>query len=470
MLQKIREFAETGWSKLLDALSAQIPFTQVVDELDKEISSMLQPLERRINELDNEEIFALLILRQLDANIKLCRRDGAAPLISSLVYFIEDTLYNAIVLAQVGKRKEAAQLRDMLSDAIAFFEYEWGWNFYIHTLYTMHRLYRIAKYSLPAIEGFAKWAKKLERSLERGLAMRGAALNFYLPPYYLYRGHLPTKITPEGARRISQAVTNLWDIAKTKRVKLSAYAPIEGEEKGIFWSDFYEGLTRTLNERLNQKYGLPVMDAPLIIRVAYDEEAQYTQSVAYFKREGEGYSVTFFKPKGARIVPAEEAHIVFHEVIPGHAYANYLEDKFGFGGKPVTTAWSVSVRLFPSIVDVFSILHEGWALLAQELGANAVDSEEVKKAMINEILLYVERVLVVEKTLPFYTVKLHIPRLADPYQFSSYFVGYIIYRLLVRKKGMESAIKAITQGIYPYIPSETEFVEEIERLKADWLK
>lgn len=466
MLEKIREYANKEWSKVMDALSAQVPLNEVLDEMESKLKELLSPLEARAPKLSQEEIFSLLILRQLDANIKVARRDGVAPFISSIVYFIEDTLYDAIILAQLGKRKEAASLRDLLDDALIIFEYEYMWNYYIHTLFSMHRLYKTAKHHLPSVEGFAKWGKKLERALEKGLAMRGKPLQFYLPPYYLYRGLIPIKISPEGARKISNAIISLWETLKDKRVGLKVFAPIEGDEKGQIWLDFYDGLVRNLNERLHRTFNLPVMDVPLNIRVAYDEEAHYTQSVAYFKREGDGYSVTFFKPKGMPIIPAEDAHIVFHEVVPGHAYANFLEDKFGTHSKPVTLAWSASLRLFPSFVDAFSLVHEGWALLAQELGTRVTASDEVRKAMINEILMYVERVLVIERNLPFHTVKTYIPRIADPYQFASYFIGYIVYRMLVRKKGLEAAVRTIANGIYPMIEpfTEDEIVHEVRSL------
>lgn len=465
MLNKIREFAEKEWVKLLDALSAQVPLGEVLSDLEGKIKDLLAPLEKKVDNLSPQDVFALLILRQLDAFIKVCKRDGTAPIISSLVYRIEEMLHDALIFGLTKKRSEASRLRDALDEALGIFEYEWHWDFYVHTLISLQKMYRIVKYQAPAIEGFAQWSKRATKLLEKGLSMRGRTLHFYLPPYYLYRGLLPTKITPAGAQQISSAIYDLWEIAKTKRIKLKTYAPVEGEEKGEFWLDFYEGLIRHLIEGLHKKFGLPIMDAPIVVRVAYDSEAQLTQSVAHFKVEGDNYVVSFFKPKGQPIIPAEEAHVVFHEVMPGHAYAAFLEDRFRAGATPLGEAWFTSTRLFPSFVDVFSVVHEGWALLAQEIGTELVGSEEVKKALNNEILLYVERVLVVEKTLPYYTVRPFVPRIADPYQFASYFCGYIVFRDLAEKNGLPSAIKAITDGVYPHAITEEDFLRGIKKLK-----
>lgn len=463
MLYKIRDFADTEWSKIYDALVAKIPLDTVIEELSSKVNSMRAPLEKKVGDLDDQEIFALLILRQLDTFLKVCARDGTAPIISSIVHFVEDVLYDAMVAAIAGRKSEAATLRDLVTEPLSIFEYEHHWDFYVHTLLSLQRIYSMLKHQGAGLEGFVQWSKKMGRILERALAMRGRTLNFYLPPYHILRGHIPARITPETARKISASVYDLWLKVRKRKVPLKLFAPIEGEEKGEIWADFYEGLIRTVNERMNRKFGLPPIDVPITVRVVYDREAQLTTSVAHFKKVGDNYIATFFKPEGKVVAPAEEAHLVFHEVVPGHAYAEFLESKFRFGVTPLSEAWATCVKLSPSFVDVFSVVHEGWALLAQELGTNLLESDEVRKGWVREILLYVERALVIEKTLPFYTVKPHISRIADPFQFSAYFYGYIVFKSLIKKEGLAPAIKAITNGTYPYIPTEKEIIDVINQ-------
>lgn len=409
-----------------------------------------------------QDVYGLLAARQLDCFMRLCYRDGFAPILSSIVYTIERDLYDMLTSAGISKQ-ERKEMQEELLETTSFLAYEFNWTVYLHTLVTLQRIKRaVTKYG--AAIGASRWAREIDKLVSTCIANIGAVLPFTIPLRWLLEGLIPMRLDDDTYLRIHKVVRELWvALSGIAKVGFLPPAPVPEHEVLQFYSDFTEGTLRIIQERLTQTYHLPVVDEPLRVVVVYGEEARYTQSVAFFRETNKGMEIYIFKPPDAPFNPAQEIHLLFHEGIPGHAYIAHNHRKAG-APLPVDDALRLTSLSGLAFIDVFSVFHEGWAVFAQRLGAELSESDDLKRYFFVELLSYLERFLVLENIIPLYTVKPHIPRFAEPFQFASYFVGYLLWEICSEREGMHGVWQRAAQGVYPHHPTNKELLSVLERL------
>lgn len=443
MEKELKEFLTTEWGRVSQMLVSEVDFVNNLEFLLKEVGGLREKAEERIGNLTSSEAFTLLAIRQLHSFLRLCQRDGTAPLVSTIVYLAESNLYDLLLAAQAGKKQGAEEGRERLEQIFSYFEYEWDWQFYIHTLVSLQRINKVLTHQAPTISGFAQWSKRVKRLVDRALAMKGALLNFNMPSKWLYEGLVPCKWGDREVLEVSRTLRDMWkklSLAVKEERKPPVFAIPSEEEIETFTEDFYEIALREIQERLLRAYKIPPLDEPLTIRVVWGEEASLTQSVAYYTREDGEAIFAVFKPVGKPVDPIEEFHLLFHEVLPGHAYAVFLQR-----GGDVDDAGRLPFLAPMSFLDVHSVFHEGWAVFAQDIGVGLFpEKDELAKRWLKELLAYLERALVVEAAIPLYTVKPFVPRLADPFQFASYFWGYILWKI-----AGADAFRLLMEGSFP---------------------
>lgn len=458
----VADFLATKWRDFESVLINPPSFARAIEDMARSVAEMRRSAESPNQIQTARDVYGVLAARQLDYFMRLCYRDGFAPILSTVVYTIERDLYDMLVSAGVSKA-ERAEMQQELLETTTFLAYEYNWTVYLHTLVTLQRIKRaVTKYG-PAI-GAARWAREVDKLISTCLANIGAVLPFTIPLRWLIEGNIPIRLDDDAYFKIHKIVRELWvALSGIAKVGFLPPAPVPETEVHQFYADFTEGALRAIQERLTQTYHLPVIDEPLRVVVVYGEEARYTQSVAFFRETSKGMEIYIFKPPDAPFNPAQEIHLLFHEGVPGHAYLAHNHRKVG-APLPVDDALRLTSLSGLAFIDTYSVFHEGWAVFAQRLGAELTESEDIKRYFFVELLSYLERFLVLENIIPLYTVKPHIPRFAEPFQFSSYFVGYLLWEMCAERDGMRGVWQRASQGVFPYHPTGKELVGVLERL------
>jgi len=360
--------------------------------------------------------------------------------------------------------QEAKSLREELLETVAFFAMEYNWTVYLHTLVTLQRIKRAVNKYAAAVKGMSKWAKQIDKFLTAGLNNIAAVLPLQIPITWLVEGNIPIRLSSEEATELHKLVRELWVVLSgIAKIGFLPPAPVQESEALKFYTDFAEGTLRITQERLSKTYHLPPLDEPLRVVVVYGDEARYTQSVAFFRETTDRkMEIYIFKPPQAPFNPSQEIHLLFHEGIPGHAYIAAMHRRGGI--HPVDESLRLTSLSGLSFIDTFSVFHEGWAVFAQRLGAELSESDEVKRYFFVELLSYLERFMVLENLVPLYTVKPHIPRFAEPFQFSSYFLGFLLWEILADEEGMVGVWRKAMAGDYPILPSGKDILRALGRL------
>jgi len=459
---EVMEFFESYWRATETVIINPPSFPSIIQKSLEEAEKLLERLAHTPVEDDND-IYAFLSARQLYSYLRLCYRDGFAPILSTMIYNIESDLYDLLLEGKKG----AAEAKERILDKAAFLAQEYNWTIYLHSLVTLQRIKRALARHGTAVGG-ARWAKDMERFISQALANIGATLPFVMPLNWLLEGLVPARINETDYIRFHKLVRELWVmLSGLAKIGFLPEAPVSPEDVGKFYADFTEGTLRLVQERMTSFYHLPVVDIPIQVSVVYGEEAQYTQSVAFFRESGDVMEIYLFKPPGTPFNPVQELHLLFHEGIPGHAYASYLHTRQE-RVLPVDMALRFTQISGFAPIDTFSVFHEGWAVFAQRIGAELTGNTDVVRYFFVELLSYLERFLVLENIIPMYTVKPHIPRFADPFQFASYFVGYLLWELASRtRRGMKYVYEKLFNGAFPYLPSSKQLVEILEILLKD---
>ncbi len=465
--EKVIDFLNTDWRKIEEILIDPHQFPTKIGEIATKVTALRHSVENPKEVTNQRDLYATLAARQIEVFIRLCYRDGFAPILSSIVFSIEREIYDILLGSAVEKvgAEQTKRVRDELLEMVSFFALDYNWTVYLHTLVTIQRIKRALNKYAAAIRGASKWAKQMDRFITAGLNNIAAVLPLQIPIQWLIECNVPVRLSTEEVIEIHKLVKNLWvTLSGIAKVGFLPPAPVPEAEVLRFYSDFAEGTLRIIQEQLTSKYHLPPIGKPLRIVVVYGEEAKYTQSVAFFRETAGGQmEIVIFKPPQAPFNPAQDIHLLFHEGIPGHAYAAYLHLSQG-GVIPVDEAMRITNLSGISFVDAFSVFHEGWAVFAQKVGAELSESFDLNRYFFVELLSYLERFMVLENLVPLYTVKPHIPRFAEPFQFSSYFVGFLLWEILSQEQGMGNVWRTLSAGNYPIIPSGNLLINALKKL------
>lgn len=458
----VAEFLNTTWRDFENILINPPAFQRNIANMMQQVTALRQNAESPNQITAARDVYGMLAARQLDYFIRLCYRDGFAPILSTVVYTIERDIYDMLVSVGLTKH-ERKQMQDEIRETTSFLAYDYNWTVYLHTLVTMQRIKRaVTKYG--SAIGATRWAQEIDKLISTCLSNIAAVLPFNIPLRWLIEGLVPIRLDENSYFTIHKVVRELWKaLSGVAKIGFLPPAPVAEQEVLQFYADFSEAVLRVVQERLVETYHLPMVDTPLRIVVVYGEEARYTQSVAFFRETAQGMEIYIFKPPGAPFNPAQEIHLLFHEGIPGHAYISNTHAKAATL-LPVNEGLRLTAISGLAFLDVFSVFHEGWAVFAQRLGAELSENEEVKRYFLVELLSYLERFLVLENIIPLYTVKPHIPRFAEPFQFASYFVGYLLWELCTEKYGIGETWRRASNGVYPYHPTARELIEILTRL------
>jgi len=462
----ISEFLTTTWANFENELANSANFTHNIQNILNVMAKIETDIEKLSPE-DGEDIFAKLAFRQLNAFVKLCYRDGYAPILSTLLYTAESQIYDILIEKNLGQKHGAVkELQESVLDILSIFGQDYPWTLYLHTLVTMQRLKRVMERL--RIEGgqWGRWVKQIGGLVERGITNAATVLPFQISIKWLLEGLIPTKFNEKEMMEIGRLLRTLWGVLQGGvKFKITPYVPpSESEEIGRFFIDFVASILQVLQDKVTSTLKLPPIDKPIHVVVVWGDDARYTQSVAFFRDEGDRMGVYLFKPPHSTFYVPEEIHLLMHEGIPGHAYAVWLQEKMGaaLGAQPIQSAFRLSQLGGVAFVDVMSIFHEGWAVFAQYLGSLLLNNKEITTFFYRELVSYLERFLVLQHIVPLYTVKPHIPRFAEPYQFASYFIGFLLWFMLYKKGG--NIWNVLVRGEYPYTPTPTELIQTLNTL------
>jgi len=460
----VSDFLATKWAEFENKLSNPAEFQRSVETLVAETGKWRKSVEE-MEIADNADIYAKLACRQLDAFVRLCYRDGYAPLLSSLFYTVEGQVYDLLVEKNLGAKRGELQLqRESVLDILSLLAQDFPWIVYLHTLVTLQRLKRAVRRLRDEGGQWGRWGKEVETLIDKGLTNIHAVLPFQISIKWLLEGLIPVTFSEREMAEIGRLLRLLWGfLQKEMKLRWSAVVPpSEDEEIGRFFIDFIVGVLSVIQSKLTTKLSLPPIEKPIKVVVAWGDDAKYTQSVAFFRDEGSVLGVYVFKPPGSTFYVPEEIHLLLHEGIPGHAYAIFLQQRMETSVTPVDAAFRLSRLGGLSFIDSVSVFHEGWAVFAQYLGSTLLENETVQDFFWRELVSYLERFLVLQHIVPLYTVKPHIPRFAEPYQFASYFVGFLLWFILYQKEG--NVWTPLMRGEYPYLPSTQEVKETLQKL------
>jgi len=442
-------------SELLRTIQETLEHIETQDPPFQEVSNFYQQtldlLSQKVT--NQQDLVAKIALYQLETYLRKLERDRFAPLTAHLLYITFQEFSELLHNPREGK-KIVTELLNFLDQYSVTDE----WCLYDQSVLLITKIEEIAeKFDLKP----KKAIKSLLEVIRRWKAGTTCVIPFQISLEEIFR---PVGVTQ--VRELEPKIFSLWRLTEAAKKKALSKAHTVGV-KTLYDIDptlqYFELLFSYLHDFSVRELKLPLLEAPIQLRVVYGEESAVSDSVAYFLRQGDQRIVTIFLPPNPEAMTylPEFAHLIIHEGVPGHATADYLTSQLPTL-KPLDYAASLDTCAPFTYLDVSTIFHEGWAVLAQYITSKGL--REVFPSIYDwwfyELSLYVSRVLQVMGLLK--RNEKETIRSIRPYQLTSYFIGFLIFKAIY-DQSPDKAIKALLNASFP-IPIDLYESDEWRKL------